>query len=68
MNNYMQWLFAQRSRQDPVGDLARDAFTDLNWNGKIKALEAIVLKSGGQTAIDAFDRSRREYSDQRKRY
>ena len=61
----MKWLFFQRARQDPIGDLARDAFTDVNWNGKLKSLEE---QTRDTDAEDAFVSAVREFRGQRKKY
>lgn len=55
---YMGWLFQQRGRADPVGDLARDAFADAEWDGSQHDLK---LKTRDTAAEDAFERSVREY-------
>ena len=64
-NNFMKWFFFQRSRQDPIGDLARDAFTDVVWDGKLKSLEAVTRET---VAEDAFKDAVSEFRGQRKKY
>ena len=55
---YLGFLFGQRGRDDPVGDLARDAFYDSSWDGSQHALK---LMTRDTAAEDAFERSVREY-------
>ena len=32
-NNFFNWLFAQRKVDGAIGDLAKDAFNDVEWDG-----------------------------------
>ena len=62
---FLKWFFFQRSRQDPIGDLARDAFMDQGWNGKLKSLEEQTRGTDGE---DTFRDAVSEYRNQRKKY
>lgn len=41
-SKFSRWLFDQRHRDDPVGDLARDAHVDSSWPSEAKDLAALV--------------------------
>ena len=64
-NVFLVWLFQQRARNDPVGDLARDAFQDVEWNGKLKTLEHTTR---GTDAEETFFLAISEFRAQRKKY
>ena len=64
--HYVKWLFHQRGRQDPIGDLARDAFMDPKWDGGLKLLGKIIKATGSDAALAAYDKSCHEFRDQRK--
>ena len=70
MQNYLIWLFHQRSRQDKIGDLARDAFQDPDWDGKMLSLKKCILAASVQapSAMDAYEDSLKEFRGQRKKY
>lgn len=65
MQEFMKWLFFQRSRGDKVGDLASDAFNDPSWDGKLKSLE---VTTKGTAAEEAFQEAVEEFRGQRKKY
>ena len=65
---YVKWLFFQRGREDDIGDLARDAFMDPDWDGGLKTLGKIVKSNGSDLALASFDKSCHMYRDQRKAY
>lgn len=71
-STYFKWMFHQRSRADPIGDLARDAFQDTEWNGTMKSLigrikdeDAIISTD---KARDAYVESVKEFRDQKVQY
>ena len=63
MRDFLKWLFVQRSRQDPIGDLARDAFNDIEWNGKLKSLEKTTKDTDAE---DAFADALKEFVETNK--
>jgi len=65
MNIYLQWLLAQRKRDDPIGDLAKDAFMDVQWDGSSSHLKSITC---GTPAEATFLLSLSEFRQQRKKY
>ncbi|MHA2181453.1 MAG: hypothetical protein ACXAAH_08525 [Promethearchaeota archaeon] len=73
-NNFFIWLFAQRKEQTPVGDVAREAFGEPEWDGtmsdlKTKISENHLLKGySTEKAIEAFDKARTLYQLQRRKY
>ncbi len=61
---FTAWLRRQRSRHDPVGDLARDAGEDGTWPRarSREALESYLAALGASDgAIAALDRAWLEY-------
>lgn len=60
VRTYMAWLFAQRGRDDPIGDLARDAFRDPKWDGSQSYLRGAT---DGQISEDAYIDSVMEYRE-----
>lgn len=48
---YMVWMFQQRGRNDKIGELAKDAFMDPNWDGKQQSLKKITK---GTAAEDPY--------------
>jgi hypothetical protein len=66
--NFVKWLFHQRVRVDPIGDLARTAFADPNWDGGMKCLCQIVKSKKCDEVLAAYDKSLHEFRDQKKRY
>lgn len=64
---FRDWLKAQRRRQDPVGDLARDAVADLScWHGKTwRGLGRHMRNehAASEGALAALARARREWED-----
>jgi hypothetical protein len=73
-NNFFNWLFAQRKEETPVGDLAKDAFIDVDWDGTMSDLKTRIsenhLLKGYNTekAMEAFDKARTLYQLQRRKY
>lgn len=73
-NTFLLWLFHQRKNNDPVGDLARDAFQDQNWDGTMQGLKSrldiqhVELAGGCFKAFDAYDQALKTYRAQRKKY
>ena len=65
---YVKWLFFQRGRQDDIGDLARDAFMDADWDGGLKTLGKRIKDIGSDLALASYDKSCHMYRDQRKKY
>ena len=65
MQDFMKWMFTMRGEQTPLGDLARDAFLDPDWDGKLKTLERITA---GTIAEDSFLAAVIAFRKQRKRY
>ena len=62
VQRYISWLFAQRSRMDPVGDLAMDAFQDKSWDGGIISMRQ---RTRDTDAWDAYKMSVEEFHDQK---
>ena len=62
---FRSWLDAQAERDDPVGDLARDAHADPCWTGEgWRSLAAHVLNvHDGRAVTAALHRARDEYRD-----
>ena len=61
------WLSRQRRRDDPVGDIARDAIADtLEHRRSVSALCARVEEIGSEAAKDAARRVAREWNRYRK--
>lgn len=56
--SFKNWLKLQTERNDPVGDLARDAFSDVNWDGTMRSLFVTVQDTDAE---DAYDQSVMEY-------
>ena len=73
-NNFFNWLFAQRKNQNTIGDLARDAFCDVEWDGTMSHLKtrinecALLTHMNTDKALEAFDKARTIYQFQRKKY
>jgi hypothetical protein len=67
-NNFFNWLFAQRKEETPVGDLARDAFIDVDWDGTMSDLKTRIIENKGELAMEAFDKARTLYQLQRRKY
>jgi hypothetical protein len=63
--SFRSWLTDQLDRDDPVGDLARDAIFDSRWIGKSR-LSLRCRMGGGLTtcsgAYDALAEAGREYA------
>lgn len=57
---YMIWLFKQRGRGGPIGDLSLMSFADVNWDGKISVLRKM---SKGTIYEPAFLDSLGEFHD-----
>ena len=68
VHTYMRWLFDQRKRNDPIGDLAKDAFADPSWDGRITSLRALIRSDGSDGAKETFFKSIIEYREQKKPY
>jgi hypothetical protein len=66
ISSYIMWIFDQRSRADSIGDLARDAFADDQWDGTMKGLKAQL--NDKEEAIDAFCESVQLFRDQKPCY
>lgn len=62
VQRYITWLFSQRVRMDPVGDLARDAFQDVEWDGGIISMRQ---RTKDTPAWDAYKRSVEEFHAQK---
>lgn len=62
------WLLEQVKRNDPVGDLARDALYDrANWGGKGKpSIDERVRNIGHDVAEDALKEARAEWRRESK--
>lgn len=58
MTDYRSWLRKQVKRGDKIGDLARDAFSDVEWDGKQKTLKKITKDT---LAEEAFEMSIEEF-------
>lgn len=73
-NTFLIWLFHQRKKQTPVGDLARDAFQDHEWDGTMQGLKSrievqhVQLAGGCLPAFDSYDQALKLYRAQRKKY
>ena len=65
MQEFLKLIFFQRSRQDSIGELARSAFEDVTWDGKLKSLQQATTN---QTNEDAFNDAVAEFRKQRKKY
>jgi uncharacterized protein YozE (UPF0346 family) len=56
------WLRRQRHRQDPVGDLARDAFSDPHWPPVARhQRKYLVGVNSCEGAMAALDRAHTEW-------
>ena len=71
----MIWLFNQRGREDPIGDLARHAFGDPEWGGTMSSLRKRIDEEHMKSfhidctkAMDIFKDSQEEFRAQRKKY
>jgi hypothetical protein len=67
VGSFSEWLRAQRRRDDPVGDLARDAMADDGWLGgrDLSALHGHLSRYGAcEGAHDALDRAWREWREE----
>jgi hypothetical protein len=62
VQRYISWLFAQRSRSDPIGDLAMDAFMDKSWDGGIISMRH---RTKDTLAWDAYKQSVEEFHGQK---
>lgn len=62
-NGFTAWLREQRDREDPVGDLARDAAVDPNWPGDV-SLSDLIDHVGG-VAEGSLRTAYIEYVDQK---
>ncbi len=51
-NTFTDWLMAQLHRDDPVGDLARDAARDPRWPAGATSREAVLDHLFDQGAMD----------------
>ncbi|MFN8163895.1 MAG: hypothetical protein U0R26_08705 [Solirubrobacterales bacterium] len=60
---FTAWLCEQQDRDDPVGDLARDAAVDPNWPGDV-ALSDLIDHVGG-FAEDTLKEAYTEYENQK---
>lgn len=56
--DYRTWLRQQTDRQDPIGDLARDAKQDKTWNGTQREMAERTLATDAE---DAFEQSVAEF-------
>ena len=62
------WLKTCRDRDDPVGDLARDAFRDPNWKGRtVESLRSrIEAKGADDLVIEALKLAEAQYFEEEK--
>lgn len=73
-NNFFNWLFAQRKNPDIIGDLAKDAFNDVEWDGTMQHLKTrinenhLLVAHNTDKAMEAFDKARTVYQFQRRKY
>ncbi len=73
-NTFIMWLFSQRGEQTPMGDLARDAFADPEWNGTMTDLKIRIKETGllphhdTERSMEIFDKARYLYQEQRRKY
>lgn len=51
-DGFTSWLLEQRDRDDPVGDLARDAGVDPKWPGDVVVLDLLFhVGSWGENSL-----------------
>jgi uncharacterized protein YozE (UPF0346 family) len=63
---YKQWLLEQTDRQDPIGDLARDASEDEEFPGALHEIKDYLYLVGAcDGALEAFESSVKEYRNLR---
>lgn len=67
MKPFVRWLLAQGDRNDPIGDLAKDARRDRNFptNGSIAQVRAYLSKYSDYVR-EAFEDARRDYAAYRR--
>ena len=61
---FRSWLGAQADRDDPVGDLARDATDDRCWTGvgwRSLASHVLNVHDAGRQVAETLHRARDEY-------
>jgi uncharacterized protein YozE (UPF0346 family) len=64
---FKAWLVVQKSRQDPVGALARDVLKDHAWpptQDMVKLRQHMVKRGAVQDTLLALDRAYAEYQKQ----
>ena len=70
-NTFPNWLSLQTERQDPIGDLARDAAADHSWPRSAKTVESyeryLAQRGADPNAIIALFHAWAEYDAQRDR-
>lgn len=59
IRSYLGFMFQQRGRDDEIGRLALDAFTDKTWTGSQYDLK---VKTRGTLQEEAFDKSAKLYA------
>ena len=65
---YIKWLKKQLTRDDPVGDLARDTFADDDHPTTLAEFPDYLRSCGASHAcLMAFERSAFEYNKQSKK-
>ena len=52
VKTFLHWIFMKRNDTTPVGDLARDALADPEWDGTQRHLASILQKKEKDIAYD----------------
>jgi uncharacterized protein YozE (UPF0346 family) len=61
---FYTWLREQRKRDDPIGDLARDAMADKNFPQALNRVRSHLLNAGAcSEALVAFNEARKEFQN-----
>lgn len=63
--NFKTWLYKQKDRDDPVGDLARDAIQDPKCPLRLEAWKAYLTLDidACESALNAFERAKTEFKE-----
>jgi len=62
MTNFYTWLRKQQKRDDPIGDLARDAMRDTKFPRELCEVRVYLRSAGAcEGALTAFNNARKEF-------
>jgi hypothetical protein len=66
MTGFSSWLLRQVGRNDPIGDVAREAKADPEFprTGSVENIEAYVSLHGCSGAVEALRKAIREWAGQ----